>query len=85
MVYENVEKIRKVKGVSKTHIANKLNMSLQGYRYLASGKTRMDVERLKTIAVVLGVNPSVFFDDKLTESVISEYLQKLSRNGGISQ
>lgn len=72
MVHENVEKIRIAKGITKTHIANKLKMSLQGYRHITSGEVRLDVERLKVIANVLGVNPAVFFDNKLTESVIKE-------------
>lgn len=72
MVHENVEKIRNAKGITKTHIAQKLNMSLQGYRHITSGEVRLDVERLKVIAHVLGVNPAVFFDNKLTDYVISE-------------
>jgi transcriptional regulator with XRE-family HTH domain len=72
MIHENVEKIRVAKGITKTHIANKLNMSLQGYRHITSGDVRLDVERLKIIANILGVNPAVFFDNKLTKSVIIE-------------
>ena len=72
MIHENVEKIRAAKGVTKTHLANKLNLSLQGYIHITSGKTRMDVERLRIIANSLGVEPAVFFDDKLTESVIRQ-------------
>ncbi len=70
MVHENVEKIRVAKGITKTHIANKLNMSLQGYRHITSGEVRLDVERLIIIASVLGVEPAVFFDNELTESVV---------------
>jgi transcriptional regulator with XRE-family HTH domain len=72
MVHENVEKLRIAKGITKTHIANKLNMSLQGYRHITSGDVRLDVERLKVIANVLGVDPAVFFDNTLTESVVKE-------------
>jgi len=72
MIHENVEKVRKAKGISKTFIANKLNMSLQGYIHISSGEVRLDVERLKIISDVLGVNPGVFFDNKLTESVIKQ-------------
>jgi len=75
MVYENVEKIRRARGVTKTHIAKKLNLSLQGYRYIESGSTRLDAERLKTIASVLSVDVAIFFDDKRTETVIKEILQ----------
>lgn len=72
MVHENVERIRLAKGITKTHIATALGLSLQGYRHITSGKVRLDVERLKIIAVVLGVDEAVFFKDKLTESVINE-------------
>ncbi|MDH6351880.1 helix-turn-helix transcriptional regulator [Brevibacillus sp. 1238] len=70
MVHINVERIRKAKGVTKTYLANKLNLSLQGYRHIASGGVRLDAERLKIIADALDVEPAVFFDNKLTESVI---------------
>lgn len=72
MVHINVEKIRRAKGVTKTHLADKLNLSLQGYRHITSGNVRLDVERLKVIANVLGVEPAIFFDNELTESVIKE-------------
>lgn len=69
-VNENIEKIRKAKGVTKTFIANKLAMSLQGYRYLENGEVRLDVDRLQLIAKALGVDSAIFLDDKLTDSVI---------------
>lgn len=72
MVHENVERIRKAKGVTKTHLAKKLNMTLQGYRHIESGKVRLDVEKLKVIAEALGVEPAIFFDNKLTESVTNK-------------
>lgn len=72
MIHVNVERIRKAKGITKTYIANKLNLSLQGYRHIASGNVRLDAERLKIIGNALNVDPGIFFDDKLTESVIDE-------------
>jgi transcriptional regulator with XRE-family HTH domain len=76
MVHENVERIRKAKGVTKTHIANKLGLTLQGYRHIASGDVRLDVERLEIIADALDVEPAIFFDNKLTESVIKRRNKK---------
>lgn len=70
MVHENIEKIRKHKGVTKTHIAKHLGLSLQGYRHIANGTTRLDVERLRKISEVLDVETSIFFDEQLTDSVI---------------
>lgn len=70
MVQKNVERIREAKGVTKTHIANKLGITLQGYRHITTGNVRLDVERLIIIANALGVEPAIFFDDELTDSVV---------------
>ncbi|MDG5787805.1 helix-turn-helix transcriptional regulator [Evansella sp. AB-P1] len=70
MIHDNVERVRKAKGITKTFIATQLGLSLQGYRHITSGEVRLDVERLSIIANILGVNPGIFFDEKLTESVI---------------
>ncbi|WP_373325679.1 helix-turn-helix domain-containing protein [Sporomusa paucivorans] len=69
-VYENVERVRAVMGVTKKHIADKLGLSLQGYRHIASGGVALDVERLKIISEALGVSVDIFFNDRLTDSVI---------------
>ncbi|MGG0726609.1 helix-turn-helix domain-containing protein [Bacillus paramycoides] len=72
LVIENVEKIRKARRVTKAFIANKTGLSLQGYRHIVNKDVRLDVERLKKISGALNVPISIFFDDKLTESVIKE-------------
>jgi transcriptional regulator with XRE-family HTH domain len=72
LVYENIEKLRKAKGITKTHIANVLEMSLMGYSHIESGSSRLDVERLKIIAKALNVEANILLDDKLTKSVIVE-------------
>ena len=51
-------------------MAKGLGMSLQGYRYLENGSVKLDVERLKVIAKLLGEDSAIFFNDKLTKSVI---------------
>lgn len=71
-VYENVEKVRKAMRITKTHVARTVGLSLQGYRHIASGSVHLDAERLRKIADDLNINPGVFFDDKLTESVIEK-------------
>ncbi|WP_413781723.1 helix-turn-helix domain-containing protein [Anaeroselena agilis] len=81
-VFENVEKIRQARGVTKTYLAHKLGLSLQGYRHIMSGQTRLDTERLKIIALVLGVKPAIFFNDKLTKSVITRLEIMLNSNLG---
>lgn len=74
MVHVNVRRIRKAKGITQTHMANMLSISLQGYRHIEQGNVRLDVERLRVIAVVLSVDVAVFFDDELTESVIKKLM-----------
>jgi transcriptional regulator with XRE-family HTH domain len=72
MIIENVEKLRKAMGVTKTHLAHKLGLTLQGYAHITTGNVRLDAERLKIIGMVFKVDPGIFFDEKLTESVIRE-------------
>ncbi|PLR82902.1 XRE family transcriptional regulator [Bacillus canaveralius] len=84
MIHINVERIRQARGVTKTHMAKKLNLSLQGYRHIASGSVRLDAERLKVIGLILNVNPSTFFDDKLTELVIKE-IDSIGSNDSVGQ
>lgn len=71
-VINNVEKVRIAKGMSKTAIAKVLGLSLQGYRHIANGAVKLGVDRLQVISNYIGVPVYIFFDDKLTESVISE-------------
>ncbi|MCU5618585.1 transcriptional regulator [Bacillus cereus] len=78
MIQKNVERIRKAKGITKTHMAKKLGLTLQGYIYIANGKVRLDVERLNLISKILDVEPAIFFNEKLTDSVIKEYEAKIS-------
>lgn len=72
MVCDNIRMIREAKGVTKTHLAKGLGMSLQGYRYLESGQVKLDVERMIRIAQLLGVNSAVLLDDEQTRSIINE-------------
>lgn len=72
MIYENVERIREARGITKVHISKALGYkTIRGYCYLVSGDTDIPSEKLKIIANIFGVDPSVFFDDRLTESVIN--------------
>ena len=71
-VYENVELVRGAKGVTKKFIADKLGLSLQGYRHIANGAVSLDVERLKIIANALGEDEKIFFKAELTDEVIKK-------------
>lgn len=70
MVNLNLKKIRLAKGVTQLHLAKKMNISSMAYSRMESGETKIDVERLKIIAIALGVEIEVFFNNELTESVI---------------
>lgn len=70
-VHENVELIRVAKGVTKKYIADKLGLSLQGYRHIGNGAVSLDVERLKIIADALGEDVKIFFKSELTDEVIN--------------
>lgn len=69
--HENVKLIRAAKGINKTFVAKKLGLSLQGYIHVENGTVNMTTERLRSIAQILGEEVNIFFDDQLTDSVIS--------------
>ena len=71
-VYKNVAKIRQAKGITKTAVAKSSGNEFTRISVFRKRRSRLDVERLKLIAKKLGVNCFVFFDDKLTNSVIKE-------------
>lgn len=75
MVHENLKKIRIAMGVTQSHLAKKINVTGMTYSRIENGESKLDVERLKVISITLGVEIAVFFNDKLTESVIKEIEQ----------
>jgi len=72
MVHENIEKIRISRGITKTFMAKGLGLSLMGYIHMAKGDTSFPAERIRKAAAILQVDPGVFFDDRLTETVIKD-------------
>lgn len=76
MVHKNLKKIRVAKGVTQSHLANKLNVSAMTYSRMENGESKIDVERLVILSKVLSVEVEVFFDEELTESVIESMNQK---------
>ena len=70
MVNVNLKKIRLAKGFTQLHLAKKMNISNMAYSRMEIGETKIDVERLKVISVLLEVEIEVFFSIGLTESVI---------------
>lgn len=72
MVHDNVKKIRIARGATKRHIAKGINVTEMTYGRIESGESKLGVEHLRVIATLLGVPVGIFFDDKLTDSVIKE-------------
>lgn len=60
MVYEKIEQIRKQKGVTKKHIAEKCNKSSAWYTDISRGRRGINVETLKLIANALEVDVRIF-------------------------
>ncbi len=70
MIRDNVRDIREAKGITGSHVAEKIGFTPQGYRHIEKGNSRLQAETLKSIAVVLEEPVSVFFDREQTESVL---------------
>ncbi|PIC72489.1 helix-turn-helix domain-containing protein [Sporosarcina sp. P17b] len=70
MVHENLKKIRIAKGVTQVHLAKKLNVTPMTYSRMENGDSKIDVERMKILSQALETDIEVFFNNKLTESVI---------------
>ena len=72
-VYENLELIIKYKGITKKKMAENANISTMTCTRLLSGKTNLSAELLRSFSSTLAVDDiDTFFDDNLTDSVISQ-------------
>lgn len=70
--YENVELIRKHKGISKKKMAENANISAMACTRLLTGKTSLSAELLRSFSSTLSIDDiDIFFNDELTDSVIS--------------
>lgn len=70
MVYKNIRKLRETFGITSRALAKQINKSEMAYSRLERGLTKVDAETLYNISIVLRVDINIFFDDKLTDSVI---------------
>ncbi len=57
-VYENIRKIRELKGLTREYVAAELKMSSSGYGKIERGEVDLTISRLFKIAEVLNVSPS---------------------------
>lgn len=66
LVVENIELVRKSKGVTKSHIAKHCNKTSSWYGDITKGKNRLSVDDLFLVAEALNENPINFFSQKLS-------------------
>ena len=53
---KNLKRIREIKGFSQSEIAAKLFLSQRAYSDLENDKTKLDIERLETIATIFNIS-----------------------------
>lgn len=82
MIHSNMRSIREAKGISQTHIADSLGITRQAYSRLELGRIELKAETLKFVANILETPIEVFYDTKLTKSVIRKLKRKVQRNAG---
>ncbi|AXX65549.1 XRE family transcriptional regulator [Bombilactobacillus bombi] len=73
-VQKNIKRIRLARGIKQKAISNYLNISEMKYSRIENSNKKIDSKTLEKIAQFLNVNANIFFDDKITESVIKRYL-----------
>lgn len=66
IVIENIELVRKSKGVTKKHIALHCNKTSSWYGDIVKGKNRLSVDDLLLVADSLFEKPEHFFSEKLS-------------------
>lgn len=61
-----IKRIREIKGLSQSEIAEKLYISQRAYSDLENDKTKLDIERLEAIAKIFEMEPVelLTFDEK---------------------
>ncbi|ANF61444.1 helix-turn-helix domain-containing protein [[Haemophilus] ducreyi] len=56
-IFEKIRSLRKNHNLSQEEIADKINLSVSGYRKIENGKSRINHKRLEQIAEALEVPP----------------------------
>ena len=55
-VHEKIRKLREIKLWSQEEMAEKMNMSLNGYAKIERGETKLHLDKLEQIAHILGID-----------------------------
>jgi transcriptional regulator with XRE-family HTH domain len=54
--YQNIRKIRELKGITRERIASELGLSASGYAKIERGESDISLTKLEKIATILGVD-----------------------------
>ena len=73
-VNEKVKKLRQLNNLTQEQMAEKLNLSFDGYQKLERGEWQFDINKLERIAAVFGITlPELFaIDENSTICIINE-------------
>lgn len=73
-VNEKVKKLRQLNNLTQEQMAEKLNLSFDGYQKLERGERQFDINKLERIAAVFGITlPELFaIDENSTICIINE-------------
>lgn len=70
-VIQNIDLIRKSKRISKKDFADGIGISAMSYSRLSNGQTKLNTDLVLKISSFLEIRDmNIFFDEKLTDSVI---------------
>lgn len=67
-INQNVRNIRESKGVTQTHVAKQLGVTIQTYNAYEMGRRKLKVDTLQKISEILNEPIQNFFNQKLYES-----------------
>lgn len=67
-INKNIRKIRKSKGVTQTHVAKELGITVQTYNGYELGRRKVQADTLHNIALILNEPIENFFNHKIYES-----------------
>lgn len=64
---QKIKRIREIRNLTQDYMASKLNITQAAYSSIESGKTKIDDNKLKSIAQILDVDEDIIknFDDKV--------------------
>jgi transcriptional regulator with XRE-family HTH domain len=67
-INQNVRNIRESKGVTQTHVAKQLGVTIQTYNAYEMGRRKLKVDTLQKISEILNEPIQNFFNQKLYET-----------------